>query len=144
MAKRKTATQSRTQIVRVPSAPQVITVASSPRRRSSGGGKRRRKSSGRRKGPPSNQLNASTLTSAGIGGFAFGLIVKNFPQLPTIPIVGKAGTVALLAMFLKGKLPYAKEVGIAAASIAGYQMGTEGHILGDHDFAQVRGVAAQV
>jgi hypothetical protein len=81
---------------------------------------------------------------AAIGGFGFGMIIKNFPQLPTIPLLGKAGTVALLALFAKGKLPYAKEIGIAAASIAGYQMGTEGHVLGEHDFAQVRGVAAQV
>lgn len=143
MAKSKTS--ARTQIVRVPSAPQVIQV-SSPRR--SGGGRRKRKAPRRRRGSgkgvgSSGGLNQQTLIGAGIGGFAFGMIIKNFPQLPTVPILGKAGTVALLALFAKGKIPYSKEIGIAAASIAGYQMGTEGHVLGDVA-PQVRGISAQV
>jgi len=144
---KQTRTSARTQIIRAP-APQVITIREPTRqrrRRAGGGGGSKQKRRGRRSkgGGNSNALSQNNLIGAGIGGFGFGLIIKNFPQLPTIPLVGKAGTVAILALIAKGKIPYAKEIGIAAASIAGYQLGTEGHVLGDVA-PQVHGIAAQV
>lgn len=143
MAKRKS--QQRTQIVRavqVRPTPAPIIKVSAPRaapvRRRRGGGRRR--SSG---GGASGALTQQTLISAGIGGAGFGFLIKSFPSLPTIPILGKAGTVALLALVAGKRIPFARDIGIAAAAIAGYQLGTEGHVLGEV-VPQVRGVAAQV
>jgi len=85
-----------------------------------------------------------------MGGFGFGFIEKQFPNLPTIPILGRAGTIALIAHYMKGKFPFAGEVSNAAAAIAGYQLGANGKINGEDDGGydpiahQVRGIAAQV
>jgi hypothetical protein len=143
MAKRKS--QQRTQIVRavqVRPTPAPIIKVSAPRaapvKKRRGG---RRRSSG--VGGGGGALTQQALISAGIGGAGFGFVVKSFPNLPTIPILGKAGTVAALALFLGKRIPFARDIGIAAAAIAGYQLGTEGHVLGDV-VPQVRGVAAQV
>jgi hypothetical protein len=84
-----------------------------------------------------------------IGGAAYGFIEKQFPTLPTLPIVGRAGTIALGAYyFAKSRGGIIRDVAIAAAVIAGYQIGSTGRISGlDGDIAaQVSGggVAAQV
>lgn len=84
------------------------------------------------------------MLGAGIGGLAYGFIEKTFPNMPTVPVLGKPGTVALAAYVLRGKVKFARDVGIAASVLAGYQLGKEGHILGDGIVPQVRGVAAQV
>lgn len=140
MARRKTSTA----IVRVPaprtSAP--IIRVSAPR-----APKAKRRS--RRGGSPAKQ-SENRIVKAAIGGAAFGFIEKSFPNLPTIPMLGRAGTIAAAAYFLRGKLPaIAQDVGVAAAAIAGYQLGKEGKISGDDyvdgDIApQVNGIAAQV
>jgi hypothetical protein len=67
-----------------------------------------------------------------LGGAAFGLIEKLAPSLPTIPVVGRAGTVAIAAYFFGGKKPgLARDVCLAAASLAAYQLLKEGKIAGD-------------
>jgi hypothetical protein len=90
------------------------------------------------------------MLGAGIGGAVYGFVEKSFPNLPTLPIVGRAGTVAIACYFLSrrgmgGGL--VRDVGMAAASIAGYQLGSTGKIAGDimgEVVPQVAGVAAQV
>jgi hypothetical protein len=76
-----------------------------------------------------------------VGGFAVGFIEKTFPNLPTLPIVGKKGAIAIAAYFLRGKHPIVQDVGMAAAAISGYELGhagkISGSVLGD-------GVAAQM
>lgn len=66
-----------------------------------------------------------------IGGLAYGLLVKNFPQLPRIPGIGRSGTVALGVYFLKPRNEILRNVGIAAAAIAGFSFGETGSISGD-------------
>jgi len=78
-----------------------------------------------------------------IAGFGYGYIEKSFPNLPTLPVVGRAGTIAVIAKMAIGKVPYAREVCMFAAGLAGYQMGTQGHVLGDV-VPQVHGIASQV
>ena len=68
-----------------------------------------------------------------IGGLAYGLLVKNFPTLPRLPGIGRSGTVALAAYFLKPKNEIVKDMGIAAAAIAGYSFGETGTVSGDVD-----------
>lgn len=82
-----------------------------------------------------------------IGGAAVGFIEKQFPTLPTIPLVGKKGTIAIGAYFIAkkgGSLGHiARDVCIAAAVLAGHDLGASGKISGDVA-PQVSGVAAQV
>ena len=96
-------------------------------------------------------LNPKTMLGAGLGGAALGFIEKSFPSLPTIPLIGRAGTVALGAYFLskRGGMggSILRDVALAGAAIAGYQLGHNGKISGDvmGDVApQVSGIAAQV
>lgn len=82
----------------------------------------------------------------GLGGVVYGFIEKNFgKQLPTLPVVGRAGSIALAAyMLAKGRSSsgIVGDVARAAAVIAGYQLGTTGSISGP--VPQVSGIAAQV
>ena len=91
------------------------------------------------------------MMGAGIGGAAFGFIEKTFPNMPTMPIIGRAGTVALAAYLLTrrggiGASGIVRDIGIAAAVIAGYQLGKTGKVAGDGDVMgdDVSGIAAQV
>lgn len=69
----------------------------------------------------------------GIGGLAYGFIEKQ-PNIPTIPMLGRAGSIAVGAYFLGGQKPgLAQDVCLAAAVIAGYQLGRDGKISGDDD-----------
>jgi uncharacterized membrane protein YccC len=73
----------------------------------------------------------NAIIGAAVGGAAYGFIVKSFPQLPTMPLIGKSGTVAALCYFFGGRQPLIRDIGIAAASIAGYSLATAGKIEGD-------------
>lgn len=66
-----------------------------------------------------------------IGGLGYGLLAKHFPNLPRIPGIGRSGTVALAVYFLKPKSELLRDVGIAAAAIAGYSFGESGTVSGD-------------
>ncbi len=68
-----------------------------------------------------------------IGGFAYGIIEKSFPSLPTLPIVGKSGTVAIAVYFMGGNNELVNDIGIAAAAIAGYSLGKSGVVSGWDD-----------
>jgi hypothetical protein len=43
---------------------------------------------------------ASRIQNVALGGLAYGRAVKNFPQIPRIPGIGRSGTVALAIYFL--------------------------------------------
>jgi hypothetical protein len=89
-------------------------------------------------------MSAKKSTSLAVGGFLYGFIEKNWgSQLPTIPLIGKSGTIALAAYFLGGKSPgLIADVGNAASVIAGYSFGSTGKVSGLAP--QVSGIAAQV
>ena len=91
------------------------------------------------------------MIGAAIGGGALGFIEKTFPAIPTVPLLGKAGTIALVGYLCRnmgGVIgSVARDVALAGAAIAGYELGKEGKISGDimGDIpSQVRGVASQV
>lgn len=78
-----------------------------------------------------------------LGGFIYGYIEKNVPQVPTLPLIGKSGTIALAMYFLGGKSPgIMADVGNAASVIAGYSFGSTGKVSGVA--SQVSGLAAQI
>ena len=75
-----------------------------------------------------------------VGGLVYGFIEKSYgAQLPTLPLIGKSGTIALACYFLGGNNKMVQDIGIAAAAIAGYSLGKEGKISGygddEHGFA---------
>lgn len=80
------------------------------------------------------------MMGVGLGGFAYGMIEKSFPSLPTLPIVGKSGTVALAVYFFGGSNELINDIGIAAAAIAGYSLGKTGVVSG---FDDAHGLAAE-
>lgn len=73
----------------------------------------------------------SVAVKVALGGAVYGFIEKTIgDKLPTIPVLGKAGTIALVGVFLKptGML---RDATVAAATIAGFQLGRDGKIAGD-------------
>lgn len=79
-----------------------------------------------------------------VAGAATGYILKNFDaQLPTVPVIGKTGLVALAALYFGGGKPgLITEVGKFAAGLAGYQLGHDGKISGDE--SEAHGLRSQV
>lgn len=80
------------------------------------------------------KVTQKTMMAAALGGAALGFIDKNFPTLPTIPMIGRAGSIALIAYMLSGKGgigAIAKDVALAGAAVAGYQLGHDGKVSGE-------------
>lgn len=139
MAKRRraaTRTRTITRTVRAPapiirvSAPRAATKKRHHRRRHSGGGSFQH-----------------TMVGGAIGGAAYGFIESHYgDKIPTLPFIGRSGTIAIACYVAARKGvggSIVRDVGLAAAVIAGYQLGSTGHISGDIP-SQVRGIAAQV
>jgi hypothetical protein len=131
MARRKpTVTQSKgVTIVQTPAPSAPVT-----RRRRSGGAVTRKRKTHRRRsssGGGSRGSFKNQLIGTAMGGFGFGWIMKNYSaQIPSLPLVGRSGTVAIASYFLAGKHPLVKDVGVAAAAIAGYSFGKTGTVEG--------------
>lgn len=113
----------------------VVTQPAAPiARRSSGGSRRRRRRGGGKSRSSKGNGGGSIqkrMQGVAIGGLAYGLLVKNFPTLPRIPGIGRSGTVALAVYFLKPRNEILRDMGIAAAAIAGYSFGETGSVSGD-------------
>jgi len=79
-------------------------------------------------------LSRHNITTVG-AGFAVGMLEKmTFVQnLPSLPFVGKTGTIAIAAYLLSdgGRNKMAADVASSAAAIAGYMLGAQGSIVGD-------------
>lgn len=75
----------------------------------------------------------NAIIGAAIGGGVYGLIEKSFPDLPSLPMVGKSGTVAAICYFIGGRSQIIRDTGIAAAAIAGYSLAKEGKVSGPDD-----------
>lgn len=91
------------------------------------------------------------MLGSALGGAALGLIEKSFPNLPTVPVIGRKGTIAVAAYFLSKRGGIGggilRDVAIAAAVLAGYELGKEGRVSGEvmGDLApQVSGIASQI
>lgn len=70
-----------------------------------------------------------------VGGGLYGLLVKHgmIDKLPAIPVLGRTGTAAIALNYFgrRGGGDMVRRAGLAAAVIAGYQLGSEGAIHGD-------------
>jgi hypothetical protein len=146
MAKKKTRTQTQNRAIIVRErSPAPIIRLSSPRaapvkhKRRKGGGGGSRSSIGSATGAMSGTKSGSLA----LGGFIYGYLEKNVTQIPTLPLVGKSGAIALIAYFMGGKSPgIIADIGNAASVIAGYSFGSTGRVSGLTP--QVGGVAAQL
>lgn len=130
MAKR-TATRA-VQVYRAPpaqSSSPVIRIstpkpAKAPRRRSSGGAG----------GAQSHQKN---LVGVIVGAGLIGMLKKSgtLDKIPSLPVVGRIGALAIGAHFWakNGGGALARDVSLAAGAIAAYQMGSNGSIDGEDD-----------
>ena len=84
----------------------------------------------------SSPLSQNTLMASVIGGAIMGFIDKSFPNFPTVPILGKAGTIAVVAYFFGksggGQMGgLARDVALASAAVAGYELGSTGKVTGE-------------
>jgi hypothetical protein len=95
-----------------------------------------------RKGKGGGALTQGRMVELALGGAAYGFIEKSFgAQLPTLPIIGRAGTLTLIAYYMaKGKGGLMRDVAICGAVLSGYQIGSTGKINGD----VMGGIAAQI
>ncbi len=137
-------TATRTQIIRYApprtSAPIVIRTRSAPAKK---------KHHRRHHGGGSGGVTQQRLINVAIGGAAYGFIEKMLPPTMTLPVVGRAGTIAIGAFYMgKGKAGIVSDVALAAAVIAGYQLGSTGKVSGAEVMGEVTpqmgGIAAQV
>jgi hypothetical protein len=79
----------------------------------------------------------SRMSGAAMGGLGVGLIEKTFPNLPTLPMVGRKGALALAIYFMEPKEKILQDIGMAAAALAGYEFGKTGTISGAYDDDEV-------
>jgi hypothetical protein len=72
-----------------------------------------------------------------LAALVVGLVEKTgiLDKLPTIPVVGRKGTIALAAWYYSkhGGGNMARKVAIVAAVLSGYQLGKEGSVSGEGD-----------
>jgi hypothetical protein len=108
-------------------APIVVRVAN-PSGKGKGKGKHH-KGGGRR------QSSEKVLMGLVIGGFAMGYLDKAGgmgANIPVIPVLGKAGTIAVAAhLFAKGRPGIATDIRNAAAVVTAYEFGLKGSVSGD-------------
>jgi len=142
MAKRKTSTRTVVRYAQPRTAkPIVIRTTSAPTHKKHHGG--------HKKGGGSGGVTQQRLINVAIGGAAYGFIEKMLPPTMTLPVVGRAGTIAIGAFYMgKGRAGIISDVALAAAVIAGYQLGSTGKVSGAEVMGEVTsqfgGLAAQV
>ena len=145
MAKKRTKTSSSRAIVIRERSPAPIIRMSAPRATPVKKHKRRHKGGGggsRAIGSATGAMSATKSGGLALGGFIYGYIEKNVPQVPTLPLIGKSGAIALIAYFMGGKQAgIIADIGNAASVIAGYSFGSTGRVSG---LGVGAGVAAQV
>lgn len=78
------------------------------------------------------------------GGFAVGLIQKQGIPIPELPFIGQAGTIGVAAYFLSdnGRNKLADEICTAALTIAAYELGSTGKVIGGDDGIDGQGYVA--
>lgn len=101
------------------SAPRALRAPKVHRRRRSGGGQGNTK---------------DTMVKMAMGGAAIAFIEKSAINIPTIPVLGRTGTIAVAAYFFGGKKPgLVRDIAIAAATLAAYEMARDGKIAGEDE-----------
>lgn len=147
MAKKKTSSRSPQAIIVRERSPAPIVRVSAPRATPVKAKKRGKRHGGgghsRSIGSATGAMSGTKSGSLALGGFIYGYLEKNVTQIPTLPLIGKSGAIALIAYFMGGKNPgIIADIGNAASVIAGYSFGSTGRVSGLTP--GVGGVAAQI
>jgi hypothetical protein len=124
MAKRTAARSTRTEIIRMPRPAAPIIRVAAPRA-APAKKKHHRKSVGGKGGK-------SGLVACAAAGFALGYLDKNATTFPTIPVLGRAGTLAVALYYWKGSIFgfSTRDLSEGFAAIAAYEYATKGSISG--------------
>lgn len=96
---------------------------------------KKRRSHRRSHGGGGGSLN-KTLTSVALGAAVLAMVEKSnlTAQLPTMPVIGRKGTIAVAAYFLGGKKPgLARDVCLVATALAVTELVKDGKVSGDDD-----------
>ncbi len=137
MPRRKTATVRMLPAPRS-SGPIIVTTPSAPARRRSSGRRSARRSPVRRRvsrgvrAAGSALINSERLGALG-GALVMGLIDKQGTALPTVPFLGRAGTVGVALWFASKhfRSPSMNHAATGMLSIAAYELARDGKIAGD-------------
>jgi hypothetical protein len=124
----KTATRA---MVRTVHAPAPVIRVSAPRAAPKKKGHHRRKS---------EVGGTQSLLMMVLGGVALGMLDKQGTKIPTVPMLGRAGTIAVGLYFFGKHNATMRKGAMAAAAIAGYEFGLQGRVSG----VEGEGLAAQV
>jgi hypothetical protein len=74
------------------------------------------------------------MVKVAIGGAAIGMIEKSGMNIPTVPMLGRVGSIAVGAYFFGGQKPgLLQDIALAGATLAGYELAKDGKISGDDD-----------
>jgi len=75
---------------------------------------------------------ADSPVTAAIGGYAMGTIDKMAEDndWPTLPVIGRTGTIGLVAYYFRRSHPLVKNIAHAGLAVAGYQLARTGSIEG--------------
>lgn len=84
---------------------------------------------------PRRSVGESTSTSSlltdAIVGYLVGYLDRQGTAIPTIPILGRAGTLAAGAYFFRKSSPMLRKAVGPLVTIATYELGREGHVSGE-------------
>lgn len=89
-----------------------------------------------------SQVGVPSMIGTALAGYILGAVDKGTFPLPTLPVLGRAGTIALAAGLFAKKHPLIAKLAIAASAISGYELGRNGVISGEDSI--MGGVASQV
>lgn len=134
MAKRTKSRHSRALVVRAPSAPRPIVLKQTKIVKAKS--KKHHKGRGRSGGAFSlGNFASADRVGIAIGSFLTGKILTSDwgKNLPSVPVLGRTGALALGAYFFSdgGRNRIADDVCTAALAIAGYSLGSTGSIVGE-------------
>jgi hypothetical protein len=115
----------------------VVSAPSTPARRRSSSPRRRARARGGIRRRVGTALGAAGLRSriggAALGGWGVGMVEKYFPNLPSLPVIGRKGAIALAVYAMQPKHKLLQDLGVAAAALSGYQFAKENKVTGNDD-----------
>jgi hypothetical protein len=124
--KKRTASKPRTTVTKKPGGVVVVS-QSAPLARARGFGRRIAKAA-------SGASLQTRMQGSFVAGAVLGFVEKTFgDKIPSLPLVGRKGAIALGVYFMKPKNKIMQDVGVTAAGLSGYQLGKENKIDGDDD-----------
>jgi hypothetical protein len=95
----------------------------------------KKKRGGRRRASSASAPGTAGVVQFAMGGAALAMVEKSGIDLPTIPLIGKKGTIGVAAYFIgkQTRSPLAFTVARLCAGLAAYEYMKDGKVSGDDD-----------